>query len=61
MVDVVVNNVMALDTDPDLSTYMFQDKVSPATFHPWQEFNQGCGATVAIPLILPDPMGEHHK
>ena len=27
MVDVVVNNVMALDTDPDLSGYMFKDKV----------------------------------
>ena len=28
MVDVVVNNVMSLDTDlSDLSTYMFKDKV----------------------------------
>ncbi|OJT14173.1 Alpha-amylase 1 [Trametes pubescens] len=32
MVDVVVNNVMALDTDPDLSTYMFQDK---SQYHPY--------------------------
>ena len=27
MVDVVVNNVMALSTTPDLSTYMFKDQV----------------------------------
>ena len=28
MVDVVVNNVMALSTKPDLSTYMFKDEAS---------------------------------
>ncbi len=27
MVDVVVNNVMALSTNPDLSTFLFKDKV----------------------------------
>ena len=27
MVDVVVNNVMALSTNPDLSTFLFKDQV----------------------------------
>ena len=33
MVDVVVNNVMALSTTPDLSTYMFKDKVWTFIFY----------------------------
>ncbi|KAI0637259.1 alpha-amylase [Trametes polyzona] len=32
MIDVVVNNVMALDTDPDYSKYMFKDK---SQYHPY--------------------------
>lgn len=32
MVDVVVNNVMALNTDPDLSTFMFKEK---SQYHPY--------------------------
>ncbi|KLO12021.1 alpha-amylase [Schizopora paradoxa] len=32
MVDVVVNNVMALTTDPDLSTFLFKDK---SLYHPY--------------------------
>lgn len=32
MVDVVVNNVMALSTNPDLSTFLFKDQASYFSF-----------------------------
>ncbi|KAH9901106.1 alpha-amylase [Cubamyces lactineus] len=38
MVDVVVNNVMALSTTPDLSTYMFKDK---SQYHPYCPIDWG--------------------
>lgn len=34
MVDVVVNNVMALSTNPDLSTFLFKDQASYFSFNP---------------------------
>ncbi|KAI0822624.1 alpha-amylase [Trametes gibbosa] len=36
MVDVVVNNVMALDTNPDLSTFMFKDQSQYHSYCPIQ-------------------------
>ncbi|KAI0665092.1 alpha-amylase [Cubamyces menziesii] len=38
MVDVVVNNVMALSTTPDLSTYMFKDQ---SQYHPYCPIDWG--------------------
>jgi hypothetical protein len=57
MVDVVVNNVMATSTTPDLSNYLFKNQVSSTAYLEMPLMNLWYN-TVAIPSVLPHPMGK---